>query len=155
MMYVLGDFGRASLQPICLGGIPSLSCLLVLHCLNGKITTIEQILVSLFPDYDWKLLERNGQLRKPSKKCLENMKQAMRQDNRTLSVDWDVDIKWLTIYMNKNNTTNNILSWVSILVKMHVPNHNVLAKFTPEDIHHILPVAGRKGSVPTNKAIKE
>ena len=155
MIYALGDFGRSKLKPMNLGMIPSLFWSLVIHCLKGDITTVEQILVSLFPDYDWTLLERNGQSRKPSEKCLENMKQAMRQDDWTLSVDWDVDIKGLTNCMNKNNTTDNIHSWVSILVEMHVPNHNVLANFTPKDIHHILKVAGKTSSIPTKKAIKE
>ena len=155
MMYAFGDYGKAKLKPICLGMIPSLFWSLVIHCLHGENTTVEQILLSLFPDYDWKLLTSKGRFRTPSLKCLENRKQAMRQDDWTLFVDWNVDINGLTNCMKKNSTTDNINSWVNILVEMHVPNHNVLANFTPDEIHHILKMVGKKGSVPTKKVIKE
>ena len=52
IMYALGDFGKAAVRLICLVMIPSLFLSLVLHCLKIKITTVEQIIVSLFPDYD-------------------------------------------------------------------------------------------------------
>ena len=70
-------------------------------------------------------------------------------------MSWDIDIDGLTDCIKKNITSDNIHSWVSILVEMHVPNPNVLANFTPEDIHHIPLVASGKGSVPTKTDIKE
>ena len=53
MMYALVDSGKSAIQPICLGMIPSLFWLLVVHYLKGKVTTVEQILESFFPYYDY------------------------------------------------------------------------------------------------------